>query len=282
MLTGIAVAVVMLGVVGALGGFRSKPGGPDTVKPGAVVHQGLFDVQVTDARAGQLKINSFDPGRNLLLLRMRVTNLGRQSYGITTFMDGLAAEPKPGKYLQPELMDSQGYIDGQVTSTIHPRLPITVQLGASGESDHRVAELELHAGDAIMSATIDQAGAKDLAVDLKQAYIPPDLVKAFARLTVASYAHNFDSYDGERFTIDPKVDTRGPDKLVKTQIAPSKGAPTDIAYRMRQSGGAWKVIDVYYKGSISELATRRSDFSSAASVPALVQKINALADKQMS
>lgn len=128
MLTGIAVAVVMLGVVGALGGFRSKPGGPDTVKPGAVVHQGLFDVQVTDARAGQLKINSFDPGRNLLLLRMRVTNLGRQSYGITTFMDGLAAEPKPGKYLQPELMDSQGYIDGQVTSTIHPRLPITVQL----------------------------------------------------------------------------------------------------------------------------------------------------------
>jgi len=107
------------------------------------------------------------------------------------------------------------------------------------------------------------------------------LVKAFTRLTVASYAHNFDSYDGERFTIDPKVDTRGPDKLVKTQIAPSKGAPTDIAYRMRQSGGTWKVIDVYYKGSISELATRRSDFSSAASIPALVQKINALADKQM-
>lgn len=107
------------------------------------------------------------------------------------------------------------------------------------------------------------------------------LVNAFTRLTVASYAHNFDSYDGERFVVDPNVQTRGPDKLVKSQIVPSKGAPTRIAYRMRQVGGTWRVIDVYYKGSISELATRRSDFSSAPDVQALIQRINALADKQM-
>ena len=110
------------------------------------------------------------------------------------------------------------------------------------------------------------------------------LVKAFTRLTVASYAHNFDGYDGEKFVLDPQVQTRGPDKLVKTRIVPSKGEATDIAYRMRQSGGGWKVIDVYYKGSISELATRRSDFAGtmdSGGAPALIQKINALADKQM-
>jgi phospholipid transport system substrate-binding protein len=126
------------------------------------------------------------------------------------------------------------------------------------------------------------------AVGPKWATVSPQdqaaLVKAFTRLTVASYAHNFDGYDGERFDLDPQVQSRGPDKLVKTKLVPAKGEATDIAYRMRQSGGTWKVIDVYYKGSISELATRRSDFSGtmdSGGAPALLEKINALADRQM-
>ena len=31
-------------------------------------------------------------------------------------------------------------------------------------------------------------------------------------------------------------------------------------YRMRELGGSWKIIDVYY-GAISQLTTRRSDFA---------------------
>jgi phospholipid transport system substrate-binding protein len=30
---------------------------------------------------------------------------------------------------------------------------------------------------------------------------------------------------------------------------------------MRDSGGTWKVVDVYLTGTISELATRRSEFA---------------------
>ena len=43
------------------------------------------------------------------------------------------------------------------------------------------------------------------------------------------------------------------------------------------------MIDVYYSGSISQLTTRRSDFASSIAVSgqALLQKINALADKLM-
>ena len=110
------------------------------------------------------------------------------------------------------------------------------------------------------------------------------LVKAFTRLTTASYAHNFDGYGGERFTVDDKVDTRGPDKLVRSHIVRPNDKPVDLAYRMRQStDGRWKIIDVYYNGSISELTTRRSDFGASAALgaPALLQKINALADKLM-
>ena len=88
------------------------------------------------------------------------------------------------------------------------------------------------------------------------------LVAAMRRLTIAQYAANFSSYSGESFTIDPKVETRGTDKLVRTQLVQPKDSPVSIGYRLRQSGGKWRVIDVYYKNAISQLATRRSDFES--------------------
>ena len=115
-------------------------------------------------------------------------------------------------------------------------------------------------------------------------YAPDDqaaLIKAFTRLSAANFAHNFDSYSGERFKVDPKVQTRGLDKLVRSQIISSSGAPTDLNYRMRESGGVWKVIDVYF-GSISQLTAQRSDFSATVSgggAKALSAKMNAQADK---
>jgi phospholipid transport system substrate-binding protein len=79
------------------------------------------------------------------------------------------------------------------------------------------------------------------------------------------------------------VITRGPDKLVQTQIIPASGAPTGIGYRMRESGGSWKVIDVLY-GAISQLTTRRSDFAASLAKggpDALLAHLNALVDKDM-
>ena len=108
------------------------------------------------------------------------------------------------------------------------------------------------------------------------------LTDAFQRLTVASLAHNFAGYSGEHFDVDPKVETRGVDKLVQGHIVPTSGAPTTLVYRMRQSGGAWKVIDIFFNGSISQLTTRRSDFAAtlaSGGEPALLASINAQADK---
>ncbi|HEX3366671.1 ABC transporter substrate-binding protein [Phenylobacterium sp.] len=114
--------------------------------------------------------------------------------------------------------------------------------------------------------------------------LPPDqqaeLVKAFAHMTTATYAHNFDRYDGEKFTID-KVDTRGPDKLVRTRLT-GAGAPTELAYRMRQSGGGWKVIDVYYNGAVSSMLGQRSEFAatlSSGGAAALAKKLNSRANQ---
>ena len=110
------------------------------------------------------------------------------------------------------------------------------------------------------------------------------LIDAFRRMTIADYAHNFDKFDGQKFVVDPTVEVRDVDHLVHSQLVPAGDKPVNFTYRMRLSGGAWKVIDVFLEGYVSELATKRSDFSAtvqSGGAAALVQKINELSDKLM-
>jgi phospholipid transport system substrate-binding protein len=108
------------------------------------------------------------------------------------------------------------------------------------------------------------------------------LVAAFRRMTVGQYASNFDGWSGQSFTVDLQVEARGGDKLVRTTLKDPKGDDVAISYRLRQSGGSWKIIDVFYKNSISQIATRRSDFAAVVNkggAPALVAHLDALAVK---
>lgn len=88
------------------------------------------------------------------------------------------------------------------------------------------------------------------------------LVAAFRRLTVAQYAANFDGYSGQSIAVDPNVSARGTDRLVRTTLKDPKDGPIAISYRLRGSGGGWRIIDVYYRNSVSQLAIRRADFAS--------------------
>lgn len=106
------------------------------------------------------------------------------------------------------------------------------------------------------------------------------LVAAFRSLTIAQYAKNFDSFSGERFVTTPKIESRGGDKLVRTTLVVPKGTAEPLDYRLRQSGGQWKILDVYYRNSISQLATRRADFArvlSSGGAKALITHLNQLA-----
>jgi phospholipid transport system substrate-binding protein len=108
------------------------------------------------------------------------------------------------------------------------------------------------------------------------------LVAAFRRMTIAQYAANFDSWSGESFTVAPQAEGRAGDRLVRTILnAPGKD-PTAISYRLRASGRDWKIIDVFYRNSISQIATRRSDFSSVLAkegAKGLVAHLDSLAAK---
>ncbi len=106
------------------------------------------------------------------------------------------------------------------------------------------------------------------------------LITAFRALTVAQYAKNFDGWSGERFTIAPQVETRGTDRLVRTTLTSPGGTSEVLDYRLRQDGGTWKIIDVFYRNAISQLATRRSDFAAVVAkggAPALIAHLERLA-----
>ncbi|HVV27465.1 MAG TPA: ABC transporter substrate-binding protein [Rhizomicrobium sp.] len=110
------------------------------------------------------------------------------------------------------------------------------------------------------------------------------LIDAFTRMTVANYAKSFDSYNGEKFTVEPASVARGSDHFVKSTLKTSKETVV-FNYRMHQAGSDWKITDVYLAGNISQMAQKRSDFAATLATggpQGLVKKINALADQQLS
>lgn len=107
------------------------------------------------------------------------------------------------------------------------------------------------------------------------------IIDAFTRMMVANYASRFDGYSGERFEITPPAD-QGADKLVKTQIVQSNGKAVPLNYVMRRGPAGWRVVDVYLDGTISELASRRAEFSSilkSGGADALIASLRAQGDK---
>jgi phospholipid transport system substrate-binding protein len=111
------------------------------------------------------------------------------------------------------------------------------------------------------------------------------LAEAFGRMTVANYAKNFDSYNGESFVVDPKPVTRGEERFVKSTMRPPKGDPIAFNYRMHKTGAGWQVTDVYLAGNISQMAQKRSDFAgtlASGGAQGLAKSINALADRMLS
>jgi len=139
----------------------------------------------------------------------------------------------------------------------------------------------------VVEQSFDLAGMTALSVGASWSSIADAdqkaLIAAFGRFTIATYARNFDSYNGEKFTVDPTVNQRGTDKYVKSTMKPS-GDAIAFNYRLHQVDGAWKIIDVYLAGNISTLAQKRSDFGSTLSsggAQALIKKLNALSDQML-
>ena len=88
------------------------------------------------------------------------------------------------------------------------------------------------------------------------------LIDAFTGYTVAIYADRFDGFSGQRFEVlGERAVPRGA-VIVQSRIVKADGDDVRIDYLMQATNKKWRIVDVFLKGAISELATRRSEYVS--------------------
>ena len=140
----------------------------------------------------------------------------------------------------------------------------------------------------VIRATFDLPAMTRIAVGPEWTAIPPEqqtaLQDSFARMTIATYANRFDGYSGQSFEVDPEILSRNTGRVVRTRLLRPKEDPVTLNYLMRGSGDSWKIVDIYLSGTISELATQRSEFGAilkSGGPAALIESLRAQIDKLM-
>jgi phospholipid transport system substrate-binding protein len=87
-------------------------------------------------------------------------------------------------------------------------------------------------------------------------------ISTFSRLIISTYADRFDEYSGQQFEVLTVEPSSHETVIVRTRIVPVGEKPVELDYRLRGANGRWQVIDVFMNGTVSELALRRSEYSS--------------------
>jgi phospholipid transport system substrate-binding protein len=109
------------------------------------------------------------------------------------------------------------------------------------------------------------------------------LLATFGRFTVANYAGRFSAYSDQYFETLKVVESTHGTYLVHSKLVTPNGETVQLNYRLRPADDGWRIIDVYLNGTVSELALRRSEYSSLiqregfdALLTALDERISAL------
>jgi phospholipid transport system substrate-binding protein len=84
---------------------------------------------------------------------------------------------------------------------------------------------------------------------------------AFVRITTATYASRFKGYGGEQFKTLGQDPAAQDTVFVRTVVDRPDADDVELTYRVRKTDQGWRIIDIYQKGTVSELALRRSEFS---------------------
>lgn len=117
-----------------------------------------------------------------------------------------------------------------------------------------------------MDAAFDLPAMARIAVGPPWARMTPEeqrgLASAFADWTIATYANRFNGFSGESF-VTLGADTLGNgDQLVRTALNRVNDVPVALNYLLRRSpDGSPRIVDIYLSGTISELASRRAEFT---------------------
>ena len=105
-------------------------------------------------------------------------------------------------------------------------------------------------------------------------------VEAFTDVSIAIFASRFDGFSGERFEILGEEAAKRGAILVRNRIVKSDGEAVAINYLARPGeSGDWRLVDTLLDAKFSELATRRSEYTSIVANQSLDALIQILHDK---
>ncbi len=150
----------------------------------------------------------------------------------------------------------------QVIDGLHEAL-----LGAMKEADTLGYDGRYDRLEPVVERTFDLDFMASKAVGRHWRQLSPEeqqrLRDVFGRFTLSTYASRFSGYSGERFEIRAQQTAPRDTVFVRTALHRTDGEPpVEINYRLREVEGEWRIIDVLLRGTVSELALRRSEYSS--------------------
>lgn len=158
------------------------------------------------------------------------------------------------------VLGAEGSAAVQVVEKLHAGMIEVMRTAAKTSFEERAAQLDPMITTAF---DLDFMGRKSLGRSFDG--LSPDdqkrWLETFHRFMVANYAGRFTGYSGQKFETLGDEPAAQDTMLVRTRLTDPGAENVDLAYRLRKAGGTWKIIDLYLKGTVSELALRRSDFT---------------------
>ena len=102
-------------------------------------------------------------------------------------------------------------------------------------------------------------------------------VESFRKYMHANWAARFDKYTGQEFVRVGQEPSASGTVMVKTKVTAPGDEDVELSYRLRETPAGPRIIDVYLKGTVSELALRRSEYTSVLEregFPALIATVD--------
>ena len=168
---------------------------------------------------------------------------------------GLAGGQSPARAADPA-MAAQGTVQ-----TFYVALLDTMKHGKTLGFAGRVKKLEPAVAKAYDMDVMTRLAVGSAWTDFDDA-TKQSVAGAFYRYTVATYANRFSSFDGERFEVGAVKAIQGQRQVVQTRLVPAGDDPVILNYLMAaDAAGVPRITDVFLNGTISQIATTRSEFT---------------------
>lgn len=116
----------------------------------------------------------------------------------------------------------------------------------------------------VIEETFDLPFMAQLSIGRTWHELEPELrtrwTETFSRHTTAKFADRFDRYSGQEFVITGTRPASRDTVVVLSRIDRPALEPVRLDFRLHETVDGWRIIDVYGKGTVSELALRRSEY----------------------